>query len=300
MTPTLLLLFALQLPDPIGQRIAVSPAETLHVSVSGEGEPVVVIPGLLGAGFGFRKVAPLLDQAGFRTHVFDLLGTGRSGRPRHVDYSLNAQADRIAAALDSLHVTQAIFVAHAIGGSVALRVAVRRPDLVRGLLLVEAGPAESATSPGLRRALKLSPLIRLMGAGSMRGRIRDQMIEASGDPRWVDSSAVDGYTADSSHDLGATLRTLKAIADADETGRLADELPSIVAPVLLLVGEVPHAGAPPSSEIDLMTRALPAFAADTIAGVGHFPHEESPGAVLSAVDRLRRITRVASPDRSTG
>jgi pimeloyl-ACP methyl ester carboxylesterase len=300
MTSTLLLLLALQQPDPVVQRIAVSPAETLHVTISGEGRPVVVVPGLLGAGFGFRTVAPLLGEAGFRAHVIDLLGTGRSAYPREADYSLTAQADRIAAALDSLRVAHAIVIAHAIGGSVAMRLAIRRPDLVRGIVLVEAGPAESATTPSLRRVLKLSPLVGLLGGGRVRARIRDQMVEASGDPDWVDSSAIEGYTASSSRDLGATLRTLQAMADARESGSLAAELPSILAPVLLLVGGSPHPGALPAAEVDTMVRALPAFAVDTLAGVGHFPHEEVPESVRDAVVRVDRVTLAAIPVRPAG
>jgi pimeloyl-ACP methyl ester carboxylesterase len=300
MTPALLLLLALQISDPVERRIQVAPAETLHVSISGDGDPVVIVPGLLGAGFGFRKVAPLLGEAGYRTHVFDLLGTGNSARPRDADYSLNAQADRIAAALDSLRVGGAIVIAHAIGGSVAMRLAVRRPDLVGGLVLVEAGPAESSTSPGLRRALGLSPLIRLLGAGRIRDRIRDQMVEASGSPEWVDSVAIEGYTADSSRDLGAVLRTLKAMADAREQGSLAADLPAISSPVLLLLGGTDHAGAPPAAEIEVMARALPLFAADTLAGVGHFPHEEAPESVRDAVLRVHRVSLVAAPARPAG
>lgn len=300
MTPLVLFLLTIHAPaDSTHRLVAVAPAETLHIVVSGEGQPVVLVPGLLGAGYGFRKVVPLLNEAGFRTYVIDLLGTGESAYPRDADYSLDAQADRIAAASDSLGVTRAIFIAHAIGGSVTMRLATRRPDLVAGLVLVEAGAAESATSPGLRRALKLRPLIRLLGVGSLRGRIRDQLRDASGDPAWVDGAVVHGYTAGAQRDLGATLRALEAMSKATERSSLAANLPSIQAPVLLLLGGVPHAGAPPVSEIELMARSLPSFAADTLAGIGHFPHEENPQAVTDAVLRLHRAA-LAMPVPVTG
>jgi hypothetical protein len=40
----------------------------------------------------------------------------------------------------------------------------------------------------------------------------------------------------------------------------------------------------------MMRERLPLFVIDTIPGVGHFPHEEAPGAVADAMFRLRAAT----------
>jgi len=82
--------------------VVVAPGESLHVAVFGRGEPIVIIPGFFGSVFGFRKLVPLLEAAGYQPTVVEPLGTGFSGRPARADYSFIAQADRIAAALDSL------------------------------------------------------------------------------------------------------------------------------------------------------------------------------------------------------
>src|SRR5689334_22877601 len=117
--------------------VPVAPAESLFVETAGRGDPVVIIPGLFGAAFGFRKLVPLLAASGYRAIVIEPLGIGSSGRPEKANYSLTAQADRIAAVLDSLHVVSAWLIAHSIGGSEAFRLAYRRPDLVRGLVSIE-------------------------------------------------------------------------------------------------------------------------------------------------------------------
>src|SRR5216117_9367 len=111
-------------------KVPLTRTESLAVATAGAGEPVVLIPGLFGSEFGFRKLVPLLNAAGYRTIVIEPLGVGSSGRPAHANYSLTAQADRIAAVLDSLGVRRALVVAHSIGGSEAFRLAYRRPDLV--------------------------------------------------------------------------------------------------------------------------------------------------------------------------
>src|SRR5438270_10708402 len=86
-------------------RLPVAQAETLQVTVAGSGTPVVMLPGLFGSAYGFRRVAPALVDSGYRTIVVEPLGMGTSSRPANADYTLSAQADRVAAALDSLHTT---------------------------------------------------------------------------------------------------------------------------------------------------------------------------------------------------
>src|SRR5438552_3721162 len=98
-------------------KVAVARGESLHVAIAGRGEPVVLIPGFFGSTFTFRKLVPLLEQIGYQPTIIEPLGTGWSGRPPHADYSFLAQADRIAAVLDSLRIGHALFVAHAVGGA---------------------------------------------------------------------------------------------------------------------------------------------------------------------------------------
>src|SRR5258708_37615319 len=120
--------------------VPVGRAESLSVETAGRGDPVVLIPGLFGSAYGFRKVVPLLVDAGYRTIVIEPLGVGASARPEKANYSLTAQADRIAAVLDSLHVRNALIMAHSIGGSEALQPAYPRPEPGRRLLSVPGRP----------------------------------------------------------------------------------------------------------------------------------------------------------------
>src|SRR5882762_5762155 len=92
--------------------LALSPAESLEVSVTGTGDPVVLVPGLFRSAFRYRTPIPLLTDAGYWAIVVEPLGIGSSARPEDADYSLTAQADRIAAALDRLGVQHAVVVAH--------------------------------------------------------------------------------------------------------------------------------------------------------------------------------------------
>src|SRR5438105_4519946 len=189
--------------------LALSPAESVAVTVTGTGDPVVLVPGLFGSAFGYRAVIPLLTDAGYRAIVVEPLGIGSSARPEHADYSLTAQADRIAAALDRLSVRHAIVVAHSLGASMAFRLAYRRPDLVAGIVSLDGGPAERAATRSFRRAMTLAPWIKLFGGVKLvRRKIRGQLIKASGDPSWVSERVVDGYTAGAAHDPAAPRRAI--------------------------------------------------------------------------------------------
>jgi pimeloyl-ACP methyl ester carboxylesterase len=275
--------------DSSTYRLAVAPAESLQVTLGGAdmGEPVVLMPGLFGSAFGYRRLIQRLATGGYRVIVVEPLGIGRSSRPERADYSLTAQAARIAAVLDTLGISHAIVVAHSVGASMAYRLAYRRPDLVRGLVSLDGGPAEAAATPGFRRAMRFAPWIKLFGGvGLIRRKIRSSLIAASGDASWVDAAAVDAYTVGAATDLNGTLRAYLRMARAREPERLEPHLGEIRCPVRLLVGTAPHDGAIQQREVELLGRMVGSFVVDTVAGAGHYLYEERPDAVFDAVRRL--------------
>lgn len=278
--------------------VPLSATESLSVETTGRGEPLVLVPGLFGSAFGFRTLVPLLTAAGYRTIVVEPLGIGSSARPEKANYSLAAQADRIAAVLDTLHVRDALVVGHSIGGAEALRLAYRRPDLVNGLLTIEGGPTEATITPSFKRALRFAPWIKLFGGVRLvRRKVRGLLLASSGDPVWVTEDVIQGYTAGASRNLDATLKAYLAMASARESERLAPHLVEIHCPVRLLVGTARHDGGVPEHEVRLLAQTLRSFALDSAPGAGHYIQEEQPAAVVNAVDRLRASV---TPTRAKG
>ncbi|GAB2708486.1 alpha/beta fold hydrolase [Kitasatospora kifunensis] len=88
------------------------------------------------AYFTATAAHPLL--AGPRSLLLDLLGFGLSDRPTDFPYTLEAHADAVAAALRAAEVSGAELIAHSMGGSVAIVLAHRHPELVAALVLVDA------------------------------------------------------------------------------------------------------------------------------------------------------------------
>ena len=273
--------------------VVVAPAETVHVEAwPGTGKPVAVIPGLFGASFTFRKVVPLLAAQGFRPIVIEPLGTGFSSRPLKADYSLSAQSHRIAAVLDSLSSGPLLVLAHSLGAAIAFRLAIERPDLVRGIVSLEGGPTEEATTPTFRSAMRFVPWIKLLGGIRLvRRKIRGMLLDSSGDQSWVTDGIVLGYTLGEARDLNATLRTFLAMSRAREPAKLAPRLGDIACPVTLVVGTARHDGDVPPEEVALMSHSIKAFEVDSQRGAGHYLQEERPAAVVAAVERLAQRAR---------
>src|ERR671914_85043 len=141
------------------RNIEVAPGETLRTTSIGTGQPLVLIPGIFGAAYGYRKITGPLVARGYRCIVVEPLGYGWSSHPKKAHYSFTAQTLRVGEALDSLGVTRALFIAQSSGAAIAFRLAVARPALVRGLLSIDGGPSESAATPGMRKAFRFGGFV---------------------------------------------------------------------------------------------------------------------------------------------
>jgi pimeloyl-ACP methyl ester carboxylesterase len=262
-------------------------AESLQVTTAGEGEPVVLIPGLFGSAYAFRHLLERLPAAGYQAIVVEPLGIGTSARPEQADYSLTRQADRVAAVMQELLAGPATVVAHSTGASVALRLAYRHPALVSAVVSLDGGAAERATSRGFRQAMRYVPWIKwLGGVKRVRSKIRESLIETSGDTTWVTEEVVDGYTAGARQDLDATLKAYLRMAESKEPERLVPNLGAVRCPVRLVVGTAPHEGGIPEGQLEVLQRGIAGLTVDSVPGAGLHVYEEQPDAIVEAVRRV--------------
>ena len=270
------------------RNIEVAPGESLRTTSVGSGRPLVIIPGIFGAAYGYRAITGPLARSGYRAIVVEPLGYGWSSHPKAADYSFTAQTVRVGQALDSLGVTDALVVALSSGAAIAFRLAVTRPDLVRGLLSLDGGPAESAATPGMKKAFKFGGgLVKFaLDESKLRHDVRREIVRNSGDTTWITDEVVRGYTAGQTADLGGSIDAFHRMSKAKEPSSLADRLHECAVPVLLLVGTVPHPAEVTADERAMLHATLPDFDSDSVAGSGQYSQEEQPAAVLAAVARL--------------
>lgn len=118
--------------DARGSRVRWTEAE-------GAGPARVYVHGLGANSTAYHAhIAARPELAGRRSLFVDLPGHGLSDRPTDFAYTLEDHAGALAAVLEQAGLTGAEVVAHSMGGSVAIVLAHRRPDLVSRLVLTEA------------------------------------------------------------------------------------------------------------------------------------------------------------------
>ncbi|RVX68765.1 hypothetical protein B0A52_07651 [Exophiala mesophila] len=160
----------------------------------GAGEPIVFVHGTPSSSLIWRHITPRLVSAGFKVHVFDLLGYGLSERPwdPQVDTSITGQVPVLQGLLDHWGLKKFHLVAHDIGGAVAQRFAIFFPQFIQSLTMIDVVSFDSYPSARTKQQM-LNGLENLIKASDSdhRAHFRDWLLSAVyHKQRLVDSSLV--------------------------------------------------------------------------------------------------------------
>jgi haloalkane dehalogenase len=110
----------------------------IHYVEAGKGDPVLFIHGNPTSSYLWRNVlSKVADGTGRRGIAIDLLGFGKSDKPRDVDYTVRLHADIIEAFIEKLDLRNLVLVLHDWGGPLGTAYAVHHQENVRGLALME-------------------------------------------------------------------------------------------------------------------------------------------------------------------
>jgi len=106
--------------------------------------PTVLLSSGLGgtAGYWAPQLAAL--AARYRIVTYDQAGTGRNKRQLSDDHSIAAMADEALAVLEATKTDKAHFVGHALGGLIGLDLAMRHPQRLHSLTVVNGWAAAHA------------------------------------------------------------------------------------------------------------------------------------------------------------
>src|SRR2546422_6367843 len=103
---------------------------------SGAPRHAVVLPGISADWRGLAPQIRTLRRLGWTVHVVDLPGFALPPALKAPDATVVQLADYVARVLTSLAIPPALFLGHPLGGGVAMHLAIRRPELVSGLVLI--------------------------------------------------------------------------------------------------------------------------------------------------------------------
>jgi len=140
---------------------------SVYYEIHGEGRPLLLIAGL-GSGVSlFARSIPIFSKDR-KVIAFDNGGAGRTDKP-DIPYTIEMMADDAAGLLSALDIKQADVLGVSMGGRVAMDLAIRHPEMVRGLVLVSTSARvtkETRSGFGLRFG-KLTKMIT--GSGALGG-----------------------------------------------------------------------------------------------------------------------------------
>lgn len=109
---------------------------TPTASAKAAGRPLILVHGLLLSQEMHRPLAKALAARGNRVITVDLLGHGRSDRPRDMwRYSMGAFAEQVLGLMDHLELEEAAVMGTSLGANTALEIASRAPERLRGMVI---------------------------------------------------------------------------------------------------------------------------------------------------------------------
>jgi len=300
------------LPPPWPARKVTIDGEMLHVrdtpATSVSAEPAVYVHGLGGSSQNFTDVAGLLADR-LDGQAVDLPGFGYSDPSRR--YSIPAFADKVIKYLEREDRGPVHLVGNSLGGSISVRVAALRPDLVRTLTLIS--PAMPFLDPRRTAQGAVLPLLalpladRLLAKGMARLTVEetaDEVLAACfGDVSKASpqrrAEAIEEirlrYTV--AHYPKAYLRTLRGLVSnivraylpgANSQWRLAAR---ITAPTLV-IGGLTDKLVDPRVPVQV-AKAIPDSRLLILPGVGHVAQMEVPRVVARAI--VGMLLEISSP-----
>jgi haloalkane dehalogenase len=256
---------------------------TIAYRDQGTGPAVLLLHGWPTSSYLWRNVMPAIARRN-RVVAVDLPGFGASAKPLDRAYGFGTFAGVVDGLLAQLGIDRVALGGHDLGGPIATHWAIRHPDRVTGLALLntlvypELDPAvvefvTALMTPGPRERLT-SPagLAELIRAGlADPARATDELIEAMLAPCPDDDARLALAKAGS----GQSLRTI--VEDAAR-------LPGLTMPVRVVYGTQDRVLPDVAATMTRLQGDLPSTVVTALAQCGHFLQEDAPdqvGAILA-------------------
>lgn len=141
-----------------------------RTSRSSQSPAVIIIPGITSPAVTWGFVGEVFGQ-NFETYVLDVRGRGLSEASENLDYSLDAQADDLAAFVSALNLQSFSFVGHSMGARIAARAVKRAPRGLTSIVLVDP----PVSGPGRREYPGKRPWYADSMALARKGTDADEM-----------------------------------------------------------------------------------------------------------------------------
>jgi 3-oxoadipate enol-lactonase len=256
--------------------LSVNGTELYYEDTGGSGQPVVFSHGLL---WSTRLYDPQVDalRGRFRCIAYDHRGQGRSAVPPESVIDMETLYLDAVGLIEKLGVGPCHFVGLSMGGFIGMRLAARRPELLRSLVLMETSgdPEPLANVP---RYTLLNVIARLAGVRPVADPVMRIMFGKSflNDPNRAEERAL--WKARLMENRKDVWRAVNGVI---KRRAIRDELPSIRVPTLIMVGEEDVATVPAKAE--RLHQLIPGSRLVRLPRGGHSATVEEPALVNAAL-----------------
>jgi pimeloyl-ACP methyl ester carboxylesterase len=201
-----------------------------------------------------------------RVVLIDNRGTGRSGRPPRLGWppwTVPSMADDVAAVLEDAKIARAVVVGISMGGMIAQHVALRHPERVSGLLLLNPSPGVGlGTLPGPTAIARLLT-IPLGGRRASRNLMRLLLPES----KWDRAREIFRDWPNAMRDDPTDWATFVAHLFAASTHFAAPGLARIACPVIVAAGTDDILL--PAKNSETLARRIRTAELELVSGAGH-------------------------------
>jgi pimeloyl-ACP methyl ester carboxylesterase len=284
---------------PHGRSIAVDGVK-LHYLDTGGAKPAVLLLHGNGVTSADMEISGLIDDLKDRHRVlaFDRPGYGYSERPRNTSWTPEAQADLLAKALAQCEVDNVVVFGHSWGSLVAVALALRHPQLVKGLVLASGYYFPSLRSDVIVGAIAATPLfgdLMRMTISPLIGRLMTPAAFAEMfAPLPIPKRFKDRFPA------SLSFRPIQMRASSEEASmmvpaahRLSSQYCAISAPMAIMAGDgdkiVDY-----ESQSKALHDAAPGSRLRAFPGVGHMLHYAATAEIAAAIDEITTLMKPAA------
>jgi pimeloyl-ACP methyl ester carboxylesterase len=257
---------------------------TIFYTVKGEGKPILLLHGY-GAGIWvWEKQIEALSQS-YRVYALDLIGHGYSDRPK-ISYTPETYIHFLRDFMDGLGIEKATLIGNSMGGGMAWAMAIRYPERVDRLVLINCVPPDvlqQVKNESFRTlvAIKDVPILPyLVIAARSKNSIRWVLLECVSNIKLITPEVLNRQYQLSK--IKGTTRVLySTFKHAEEALELKDQLALIRQPTLFVWGEDDLIFPPEVGET--LHQAITGSKFLRIEKSGHIPMWETPDQVNQAI-----------------
>ncbi|NKN33062.1 alpha/beta fold hydrolase BchO [Marichromatium bheemlicum] len=253
-----------------------------HVQLLGQGPVLLLLHGTGAATHSWRDLAPLLAEH-FTIIAPDLPGHGFTEALPYAQMSLPGMSAALGALLERLGLAPEAVVGHSAGAAIMVRacldarLAPRALIAINGALLPWRGVPGQVFSPTARLFAAVPVISRFLSWHALDRKAVEGLMANTGSQ--LDDTGIELYRR-LIGDAGHVRATLSMMANWD-LEPLAQALPALEPPLLLIVGEADGTVSP--REAERVRARLPGTEIQRLPGLGHLAHEECPEIVAGLI-----------------